>query len=75
MTKLHFYRYGEHPDLWETQITEFSLIKSHIGNYIGPKKGTIGDAGHPLSDRNILIEIEQSDNSDRPVGIYEYIKR
>lgn len=73
MAKIHLCRFGDDPNIWETHNKNFDSIKSHIGNYIGNTKRKIGEPGHPLSDRIMIIEIELSDNSDFKPGIYEYI--
>lgn len=73
MAKIHLCRFGDDPNIWETNNENFDSIKNHIGNYIGNTKGKIGELGHPLSDRIRIIEIEPSDNSDFKTGIYEYI--
>lgn len=73
MTKLHLCRFGDDPNIWETKNITFDSIKSHLGDFIGAKRGKIGEPGHPLSDRIRLIEIEDSDNSGYITGIYRYI--
>lgn len=73
MAKIHSFRYGDDPNIWETTSKSFDSIKNNIGNYIGKTKAKIGESGHPLADRIRIIEIEPSDNSGFNTGIYEYI--
>lgn len=43
MTKLHLCRFGDDPNIWETKNITFDSIKSHLGDFIGAKRGKIGE--------------------------------